>query len=96
MKTECVTAVGIQLSSFLIEDSLNVSFSISSFYLVFNSNLDVNYPEDLNSIDLCHLHIHLNEETEKTAAVDKGFRTFSTHVLRETLPFMWKLKKTWL
>lgn len=72
------------------------SLGSSSFYLGFNSNLDVNYPEDLNSIDLCHLHIHLNEETEKTAAIDKGVRTFSTHVLRETLPFMWKLKKTWL
>ena len=37
-----------------------------------------------------------NEETEKTAAIDKGDRTCSTCVLRETLPFMWTLKKKWL
>lgn len=48
----------------------------------------MNYLEDLNTVDLCHLHIHLNEETEKTAARKRGQDLLYTYSKRNTSSYV--------
>lgn len=85
------------LLQMLPETSGKSSFFLRIFFFFFRIQFQFRCelpggPEHYRSLSLTHTF----EWRNRKLLLDKGVRTCSTHILRETLPLMWKLKKQWL